>query len=376
MMLFSSSRLVAMPLLIMLSILMVVQLYGQAGIKVVSTEKVRRASIDFTPVTAKVRSGKRIKNITLVGRDGDEVIFTESDTGVGVRLSLGVDKIDEMTFALVYDPSDIYKHIRHKDWNRAVRYLLPIVKPTFPYLDVINNNAVELSLDLGTYMLNGAEKRRNNAKTDEDFQMVKKQYVRAYEVFKTVAKASWTPLADMAELRRIECLLELKKPKTAAREFSYISEPDIPDISYGRYWLIAARLKLKQNKYREAMAAAVKSICFQNKDIDTFPDALLVSAQCYEEMQDWYRARDVYYEVARVFPKTEWSVISERRLKFIIKKGFVKQEEKSPIQNVFFGLNEDVNKLIEELFEKKANEVSKIVVKKTRVEKNNLDEEE
>ena len=375
-MLFSGRRVVVTALFAVLSLFTITRVYGQAGVKVVSTEKVRRASVQFIPITAEVRSGERVKKLTLVGRKSSAIIFTDSDTGVGVRLSLGIDKIEEMTFALKYEATDIYKYVRDKNWNGAVRYLLPIVKPTFPYLDVVNNNAVELSLDLGSYMMNGAKKRRDKAKTDEELKLAKKQYASAYGVLKNVAVATWSPLSDVASLKRIECLLELKKAKTAARQFSEIEEPSISDMFYGRYWLIAARINLVQGKYREAMGATVKSICFENKDIETFPDALLVSAQCYEEMQDWFRARDVYYEVARVFPKTEWSVIAERRLKFIIKNGFTKKEENSPIQNVFFGLNEDVNELVEEMFEKKAAAAPVTAVKKKRVEEVNLDEEE
>jgi hypothetical protein len=360
-----------------LSVVMTGLVYGQAGLKVVSTtKKTRRASIEFVPITAQVRSGDRVKKITLVGRKDDAVIFTESDTGVGVRLSLSADKIEKMTFALKYAPTDIYKYVRDKEWNSAVRYLLPIVKPTFPYLDVANNNAVELSLELGTYMMNSAKQQRRQAKTDAQRKLVKKQYAGAYGVMKHVAKAEWSPLSNVAALRQVECLLELRKAKTAARQFSDILEPEISDIYYGRYWLMAARLKLVQQKYREAMGAAVKSVCFQNKDVATFPDALLITAQCHEEMQDWFRARDIYYEVARVFPRTEWSEIAIRRLRFIIKNGFTEKEEKSPIQNVFFGLNEDVNELVKELLEKKEEPVVKTIEKKKRVEKVNLDEEE
>ncbi len=360
-----------------LSVIVTGRLYGQAGLKVESTTRVRKASVDFIPITAQVRSGDRVKKITLVGRKGDSVIFTESDTGVGIRLSLSADKIEEMIFDLKYEATDIYKFVRDKNWNKAVRYLLPIVKPTFSYLDINNNNAIELSMDLGTYMMSGAKVQRKKAKNDEDLKVAKKQYAGAYNVLKYVAKAEWSPLYDVAALKQVECLLELKKAKTAGRLFSKIMEPEIADIYYGRYWLMAARLKLIQGKYRAAMDAAVKSVCFQNKDIATFPDALLITAQCHEELQDWFRARDIYYEVARVFPKTEWSEIATRRLRFIIKNGFTKKDEKSSIQNVFFGLNEDVNELVKELLAKKEKPVVKpSVAKKKKAEEIDLNEEE
>jgi hypothetical protein len=100
------------------------------------------------------------------------------------------------------------------------------------------------------------------------------------------------------------------------------------------------------------MDAAVKSLCFENKDVDTFPDALLISARCYEEMQEWYRARDVYYEVGRLFPKTDWADAAVSRLDFIMKKELTKDKEKLPIENVFFRFHEDMNKLALELLDK------------------------
>ena len=56
-----------------------------------------------------------------------------------------------------------------------------------------------------------------------------------------------------------------------------------------------------------------------------------------------YRARDVYYEVAKLFPDTEWAKSAREHLQFIMDKGLTKDKEKSDIEIVFFGLNEDVN---------------------------------
>ena len=41
-----------------------------------------------------------------------------------------------------------------------------------------------------------------------------------------------------------------------------------------------------------------------------------------------------------------------RRLQFIVKNGFTTEEEKAAIETVFFGLNEDVNEMVEVLLEK------------------------
>ncbi len=345
---------------------MLVQVFAQEGLQVVSTKKVYKMGTNIKPITVKIRSGKRTRTITLIGRKSDAVLFTEKQDGLGTRFSLPIDKIDELVFDLKIDELTVYRYTSKKDWHGAVQYLSPIVKPTLDYLDIPDNNAVEAGLRLGVYMMKDAQASSLQAKTDEQNRRAKNKYVYAYNTLKKVALAKWSPVSDLAELRKIECLLALKKPKTAARNLSYIQEPEISDIAYGRYWLDAARIQMAKRNYREALDAAVKSICFQNKDIETFPDALLISAQCYEELQNWYRARDVYYEVARIFPGTEWSKIATRRLRFIMQKGFTAKKEVSPIQNVFFGVNENMNEIIKEFLENKEKSSSVERMKKKK----------
>ena len=322
---------------------------GQTGVAS-ATSSVRLAEVENPPVTAEVTAEKRKRVITIVGRKDDSLIFTESDTGVGTRLALDTKRMTSTWFDFKYDRADVYLLVRQRSWNKAVKLLLPVIKPTFPYLDLIGNNAVEPAFDLANYMMKGAEKRRLLANDDEaQLALVKKQYASAYAVYKYIENAAWSPLAEMAALKRVQCLLELEKPKTAARLFEGLQDPQVGDRAYGLYWLLAARIHVEHGRFTEAMDASVKSVCFETKDIETFPDALLVSAQCYEELQNWYRARDVYYEVARIFPKTEWAELAQRRLRFIVKQGFTTEDETAAIETVFFGLNEDMNEMVDNL---------------------------
>jgi hypothetical protein len=68
-------------------------------------------------------------------------------------------------------------------------------------------------------------------------------------------------------------------------------------------------------------------------------------------MQEWYRARDVYYEIAKIFPFTDWSETAVRRLRFIMNGGLTREKEKVEVETVFFGLNEDMNKNVQTLFD-------------------------
>jgi hypothetical protein len=310
-------------------------------------------AVENTPIVAIVRAGDQVRTITFVGRNKEGVLFTESDTGEGTRLLLKADEIKDVSFRLDYDPADVFKAVRERDWNQAVRILLPVLKPTLPYLDLVENNAAEPALDLGDYMMRGAEQRRRAGTPESVAEMVTKQYTSAYTVFTQVAQADWSYVGKVAALKRVKCLLELDKPKTGDKVFAEIDEPMIGDAAYGLYWLIKAELGLQKKDFTGAMDAAVKSLCFESKDADTFPDALLVSAMCYEELQNWHRARDVYYEVACIFPGTDWEEAAVRRLKFIRDKGFTQGDEKAPIENVFFGLKEDMNARVNDFLDKK-----------------------
>ena len=99
----------------------------------------------------------------------------------------------------------------------------------------------------------------------------------------------------------------------------------------------------------EVMDAALQSICFTNKDVTTFPDALLRSARGYEEQNEPYRARDVYYEVAKLFPRTDWSAAAIGRLKDIMNRGLTTAKETSATGNAFFKTSDDMNKLVAQL---------------------------
>jgi tetratricopeptide (TPR) repeat protein len=325
---------------------------GAAGrARTAAAQAAQAAGASYTPVTALVTAGDRAKEITFVGRNDEGVVFTEGESGIGMRRVLAYDRIDEVSFRLKLDHGQWYRYTRQRDWAGLVRYLYPIVRPTLPYLDLENNNAVQPALDLGDAYMRMAAQHLREADTDAAVEQARKQYMTAYAVLKYVEQAAWTHLGQIAALKRVGCLLALEKPVTAGTFFARIEEPMAGDAAYGLYWLVKARLALEKRDYRAGMQAAVRSLCFENKDVDTFPDALLISAQCYEELQQWHRARDVYYEVARIFPKTDWSDLARRRLRFIMDRGLTKDEEVFPIENVFFAFKEDMNQLVRDLLD-------------------------
>jgi len=144
-------------------------------------------------------------------------------------------------------------------------------------------------------------------------------------------------------LKAILCLIALKNAKQAEKELKKIRVPDVGDQTLGLYWYAMAALREANGENRAAMNAVVKSIAFENKDIEIFPDALMMSGRLYEALLEAHRARDVYYEVARLFPGTDWARSAKTRLQFIMDQKLTQSKEVIGIERTFFGLDEDVN---------------------------------
>jgi len=259
-------------------------------------------------------------------------------------------KITRAQFEIEYDRYEVAKAVRMNDWPGAVRILLPVVKPLLPYLAMPENNAADLALEMGTYMMRAAGRTARTAGNDAAKRdLAQKQYDAAYDIFKDCARVQWSSVGQVGVLKGCRCLLAMNKPNTARNYVNQIAEPVPGDAAFGHYWLIQGELEYRAAHYREAMDAALKSVCFESKDVETFPDALLLSARCYEELLEPYRARDVYYEVAKLFPRTDWSAAAVDRLKVNMDQGRTKEKEKSAIENAFFKTSDDMNKLVAQL---------------------------
>lgn len=308
------------------------------------------SSTSLPPIKARVKAGDRVREITLVGLNDENVLYVDSSTG-GRRLMLAIEKIETVQFPLEYNEFAVYRAVWKRDWLTAIQEMLPAIKPTLPYLALPNNNAARPAIELGNHMMRAAEKAAYDIDTEGHEETAAERYEAAYAVLQEARAADWYSGGTVAYLKSIQCLLNLERPKSAAAHFERVTEPVPGDVAYGLYFLTKAQLAVDRGDFRGAMDATVKSLCFENKDVDTFPDALLVSAQCYEELQEWHRARDVYYEVARVFPSTDWSGRARQRLSFIMEKRLTLGDEKTPIESVFFGWTEDMNEEVKKLLE-------------------------
>jgi len=294
-----------------------------------------------------------IKRVTLIGRDGD-ILLAQEARSVSRLTRIHKDQIIQCEFYLNYNTPAVANAIRAQDWATAVRILAPVVRLTLPYLDLAENDGLELAMDLGMYMVASADRElRVATHNDASRERAHDQYDAAFKLFTEAGKADWSPFGQVAILKGCRTLIAQGQTNQASEIVGTIDELFPGDAAYGHYWLAQAELLDHAEKTADALDAVVKSVVFADKDVETFPSALLLSAKCYSKLELFHRARDIYYEVAVLFIGTDWAIEAEIELATIMDGKKTIEEEKSPIENVFFNVSDDMNKLSEELLEKR-----------------------
>jgi len=293
-------------------------------------------------VTARIRVDEKereTKDVEFVGREGDKLFYRQQGGPREASTTLSAATLQEVEFDLHFDDAALGDARITRNWSTIAALLYPTTVPLLPYIDLKENNAADLALELGASMMRAAAAARAKG---TDTNKVDRLYTEARRVLVAVSGATWFPGADTARLHAIQCLIAMGELKQAARELKDARSPDVGDNAYGLYWFVEANLRLARGNTRTAMDAVVKSLVFEDKDIDTFPDALMLSGRCYEDLLEFHRARDVYYEVARLFTKTEWETAARQKLQSIMDRGLTKVKEVSAVENVFFGTDEDM----------------------------------
>lgn len=295
------------------------------------------------PVRARVRLGEKgTKVIDIVERKEGVIFYSEPDSTIDISVSLPLPMIEETEFELKYDQEGLLKAMVKRDWPTVSAILYPLVNPLVPYLDLKENNAIKLAYQAGMAMTK-AGRLQSASEQEADKEKARQRFIAAYRLLKAISRVDWFTEAENANLNAINCLISIGNLKQAASELDDAREPETGDACYGLYWLVKANLRFAKKELRPTMDAIVKSLVFETKDLETFPDGLFLSARCYEQLLEHHRARDVYYEIARIFPRTEWDTASREKLQFIMDKGLTKVKEKPAIESVFFGLDEDMN---------------------------------
>lgn len=309
-------------------------------------------------VKAEVETEKGYQEMVLKEIEDNSLVYRPPDVERGVEASLPLEDVQAVIFDVQYDTAKVFKADQEHRWASAARTILESTLPALPFLALPDNNAVEPLFQAGKYLERAAHfyERRGE---EEDAEKASKLYQQSHKILSGVAKAEWNYLSEPAALKALACKVALGDVETAAREFRSKRVPQPYDGAYGQYWLTKARILLARGEARKACDAVAKTVVFDNKNVNVFPDALLFFGNCHEEITEYHRARDIYYEAARLFPRTEWGNIALQRLEYIMDNGLTADREKSNIAKVFFGIEEDMNAKANELLEKMDKEKQK-----------------
>ena len=296
------------------------------------------------------------REVLLVGRNtGGRILYRLPNQPAGVSASLDPAEYDSAEFVVTNDDARafaVFAAARQRQYVPAAQTSLVAFAAARPFLDLPDNNAAEPVLLAGIHLVRAAEAwdRAAGANTNAAAN-ARKLREAALSVFQDASRAEWCPVGEVAKARRVLCLTELGRVDEADPALRAIREPEAGDAVWGVYWLARSRLLYAQGKTPEALDAAIQSLAYENKDVQTFPDALMLAARCYEDLNEIHRTRDVYYEVARLFRGTEWGEEARRRLRVIMTNNMTRKEEPANIAGVFFGSQEDMNRLCDEFLQ-------------------------
>ncbi|MCF7855730.1 MAG: hypothetical protein K9N51_13095 [Candidatus Pacebacteria bacterium] len=294
---------------------------------------------------AKIRGDKDVQEIVLLGRsEEDKVIFAYA-SAPNVRSRIEPENLELLDVEYEYNRSAVLKALREQNWLSAALTLLPAIKPSLQFLDIPGNELTPLAFETAIYFMRAANTKAILADTDAA-RAGSKEYEFASDIFRQVGKAHWYLNAPEAEVLAVYCLTKLSKFETATTALEAIAIPGENEPAYGLYFLTQAEIRYANSEFREALRALSQSLMFETKNINSFPNALLLSGKCYEKIGNWHRARDVYFETARLFQNTYWAKHANDRLVVIMNQGLTAEEEAADVDKVFFDVNEDMNEAV------------------------------
>lgn len=297
-----------------------------------------------TGVVVRITVEKGARDLVLLRRKGPELQYRMPDAPPGVSATLNLDQVKQAEFALPIEMPKVYEAMRRRQWAAAAQLLIPAIRPTLPWLDLPENNAVDPVILAGRCLVLAAAGRRAAG----DAAGAEKLCLQAMEIYQKVLAATWHPGSASAHLMGVVALVDAGRIPDAEREFARARKPEAGDAAFGMYGYARSRIFDAQQKPREALESALGAMIYETKDPVAFPGALLQAAQSYEDVNEFYRARDVYFEVARLFRGTPAGQTARARLARLMEQGRTDAPETGNVAGVFFGTTEDMNKRVSE----------------------------
>lgn len=296
-----------------------------------------------TPVRAVITVGDKENGVLLAGRTDTDLFYSPPNVPEGVYGSFPLADIQNARLEFTIDNANLNKAILTRRWREAAGLILRTTEPTLPYLDLPGNEAAEWVATASTYLMNAAALAQRGG--PEGIKSAAGLLTLVIRLSDRLQTAAWFYGAEAARLRAAQALTTLGRLEEAGRRMEDAAVPEPGDGDFGLYWLTRATLAEARGETLEALDAAARSLAFDNKNPETFGPALLLYARACEQGKDWYRARDVYYEIARLFQGTDPGDLARERLGFIMKEGLTRTKEEAQLAKLFLGSEEDMDAL-------------------------------
>lgn len=302
-----------------------------------------RLSLEKAVPAVMMDRNDQLRERELVQFEDGQLFYKEPESPRGVYANIDVTRLKRIEFPLEYDRFAVEGLAAETRWLDAARRLMKDVMPALRFIPAAPNNAADPAMDAGLYLLQ--EARSRNPETDEERQQLKNLLDRAALIFETVSRADWYRRSEEAALWAIQSDIEQGNLAEAGQRLQQMPTPSPQRPEAGVYWLTRGKLALAQDRIQPALDAAVSATVFENKNLLIFPPALFLSGQCYERLERWYRARDLYFETARLFPGTRSGRQSLDRLRALMSR-MPEEKEEADVSNVFFGTVEDMDAIV------------------------------
>ncbi len=299
-------------------------------------------------VTAEIATEQGYRKLELIGIARGELNYRLEGAPAGVQSSIEIASVRTAIFEVQFDRGAVFEADRAGDWARAAARILQGTSHTLPFLALPENNAIEPVFTAGQYLERAANDRHRQG-GEANIAAARRLYEQAFRVLDAVARAEWSYLSEPAILKAASCRAMLGDLENARRILRNAREPDPYDGAYGQYWLTKGRILIEEGDFRAAAAALAKTVIFDSKNGPVFCDALLLLGKCHEQILEYHRARDMYFELARLFPRTEWGLAAVERLRHIMDNELTAEAEETDVTRVFFALDEDIDALVMDL---------------------------
>jgi tetratricopeptide (TPR) repeat protein len=295
-------------------------------------------------VGAQIVIGKNKQDVLLVGRDAAGRLVYVFPNAPTVRTSVDADTVEILKLNLDFDRQRVRQALVRREWLEAATVMLGAVVQALPYLDLRGNPMTEPGYQTAVLLVRSGVGKILAAPHADPLSSAKpRELAAARRIFLRVAAADWFRDAEEARFWAIVCLVLQGENEAALAALNECVIPGELETGYGVCLLARGLLEYERNSYDEALDAAIQSALFESKSIDSFPFALYLTARCYETRGEWYRARDVWFELARLFENTMWHGPAVDRLRFIMDEELTAAPESAIIEDVFFGTDEDLN---------------------------------